>query len=192
MKLHDPGWYFDGYCAEVTVKPNGRKVKDYYYTGTYWAPDLSAQSVQRRKLVYVIAVALYAILWLLLNLMPASGGLVVWVGGISFCVIAPLMFLCLGTIRFVTSCIPWTKREYWVGWRRMCLAAIPAAVLSDLASIGEVIYMILQKKLEIGEIIYVAGLVLCGGIITCMATDLLRHKARMTNENKSDNTKTAN
>ena len=182
MKRSDPSWYFEGYHAETVTGKNGRGKTVYRYDGPLWDPEWTGAQLRRAKIAYGGDLLLFTLLWLWLNLWPADGGYMIWVGGFSFCVIAPLMFLWIGMVHFLREHPPWTKREYWTGWRRMFRSAVPVAALADAAAAGEAVYLMLYSERFGANLTYFLGLIACGVLVTLLAIELGRKRPRLIEE----------
>ena len=154
-------WYFEGYQSEEVLDRNGRTRQKLVYRGEWYGLGLEPAAFLRCKLICLVLGLVCTVVYFLINLFPAQGGMTPWVGGPCLLGLVPLIFLWMGLINFLPSRLEWELRGLYAGYRRLKRWNLVFLVLMAITLVAEIVYLVRNPEQAGAELLYVLGVIIC-------------------------------
>lgn len=152
-------WYFEGYEAHYEIDENGKKKKVLEYVGQYYG--LKNADLRRVRLLVTADILLLTAVLLLINFLPGTIGMIVWVGAPCLWALVPLIFLYMGLFNFLTCKDKWEIRQFYAGYRRIRRSALAMLILMAYVTAAHVVFQFLIPGTFPGELPYTIGALIC-------------------------------
>ncbi len=174
----ETNWRLRGWKEKEVLNEYGRKVKKLIYCGEYYAQALSKKGRNLVKvtdcLLTVLCIGAYV--WASLAGSPGCGRL--WIGSCILCII-PMIYMVMGTASIAVSGERLTYRSYRGGFLRVRWTSIAVALLTMVALLGEVFYIIGLVSVPMGDIIWLAGIAVSFAAALALVVLCLRYPPRL-------------
>ena len=170
-------WYFEGYQSEEVLDRSGRTRQRLVYRGEWYGLGLEPAALRRCKLLCLALAAVCTVVYFLINLFPAQGGMTPWVGGPCLLALVPLIFLWIGLVNFLPARTEWELRVLYAGYRRLKRWNIVFLALMAVTLAAEAAYMIRFPAGAVAELPYALGAAVCVGLSAGLLLLQRRHPA---------------
>lgn len=140
--------------------------REYKYTGAYYRFDLPAEKIGTMKLLYSAMALLTAILFIAAGFINNQGSRVIYVVLPYVALLLPIGFMLWDVAQIVLLKGDMTQKQYDCSVVQLRTVATASAILSFLASIGDIVYMAVSAGGEhLGKEILFLILVMLVGIL---------------------------
>lgn len=154
-------WFFEGYQSEEVLDRNGRTRQKLVYRGEWYGLGLEPAAFLRCKLICLALSVAYTVVYFLINLFPAQGGMTPWVGAPCLLGLVPLIFLWIGLINFLPSRLEWELRVLYAGYRRLKRWNLVFLILMAITLAAETVYLVQNPAQAGAELLYFLGVIVC-------------------------------
>lgn len=153
--------YKDSYRKTTEIDARGRMVDRYVYAGGYYVLPFDEQKKKNTNLINLGFAAFLAVILLLTGMVNQSSSRTFWVVYPYLFIYLPLIYLIIGVIDYLGCGLHIQIDVYDKSIRRIRHSVWGIIIMSGIAVICDVIYLILfHGHIELArELIYLAGLV---------------------------------
>jgi len=154
--------YYKDYKLIPKKLPNGKVKKVAVYVGKYYICELDEIKLRKFKLYFFTLVLCSGATAIGLGFINNPGSRIMYVALPYVSLFLPLVFGFLGTIRFMTSGNILEQAAYDKSKKRIYRSTVWQIILSGLAFVGDIIFIIIEKDKEIlrKEAVFTAGMLL--------------------------------